>query len=324
METVTTFTAHAQQVIDIELRELQRLSSRLDHHFDASCELMLQCRGRVIVTGMGKSGHIAKKIAATLASTGTPAFFVHPAEACHGDLGMLTKQDVVLAISYSGETEELLNLLPLIKLFQLPLIAMTGNPRSRLGQNATQHLDIHVKQEACPLGLAPTSSTTVALVLGDALAICLLKARGFNSHDFARFHPGGALGRRLLMSVADLMHRGNELPRVTTQCTVANALIEITQKRLGMTLVVTDEQQLVGIFTDGDLRRLFEKGYDIHQTPIEVVMTKNYSSVTASMLAAEALAMMRSKQISALPVIDDQQHPVGVVHLHDLLKAGVV
>lgn len=324
MDTVTTFCTDAQQVIDIELNELTRLRARLNHHFDASCELMLNCRGRVIVTGMGKSGHIGKKIAATLASTGTPAFFVHPAEACHGDLGMLTKQDLVLAISYSGETDELLNLLPLIKLFRLPLIVMTGNLRSRLAQNATHALDIHVTQEACPLGLAPTSSTTLALVLGDALAISLLKARGFSSTDFARFHPSGALGRRLLMSVADIMHRDAEVPRVTQTCTVANALLEITSKRLGMTTVVDEQQHLVGIFTDGDLRRLFEKGYDIHQTLIETVMTKNYSFITPSMLAAEALGMMRTKQITALPVVNEQRMPVGIIHMHDLLRAGVV
>ena len=331
MTTITTIThvshvidycQYAQKVIEIELRELQRLPERLTEHFQGACERLMACQGRVIVTGMGKSGHIGKKIAATLASTGTPAFFVHPAEACHGDLGMLTRQDVILALSYSGETEELINLLPLIQLFKLPLIAMTGQRQSRLALAADYVLDTSVEQEACPLGLAPSASTSMSLVLGDALAISLLRARGFASEDFARFHPGGSLGRRLLMQVKDIMHQAEHTPKVHPNCSVAEALIEMTQKRLGMTTIVDAEEKLLGIFTDGDLRRLFERGHDIHQTHIGTVMTRECAVVTPQMLASDALSLMQSKQITALPVINEAQHTIGVIHLHDLIRAG--
>jgi arabinose-5-phosphate isomerase len=322
MSHVIDYCKHAQKVIDIELRELQRLPERLTAQFQGACECLMACQGRVIVTGMGKSGHIGKKIAATLASTGTPAFFVHPAEACHGDLGMLTKQDVILALSYSGETEELINLLPLIQLFKLPLIAMTGQAQSRLALAADYVLDTSVEQEACPLGLAPTASTSLSLVLGDALAISLLHARGFASEDFARFHPGGSLGRRLLMQVKDIMHQAEHTPKVSADCSVADALIEMTQKRLGMTTVIDSEEKLLGIFTDGDLRRLFERGHDIHKTRIGSVMTEACTVITPQMLASDALSLMKSKQITALAVINQAKQTLGVIHLHDLLRAG--
>lgn len=318
------FCQVGRDVIEIEQNAIRGLQASIDDNFQTACELMLNCKGRVVVIGMGKSGHIAKKIAATLASTGTPAFFVHPAEACHGDLGMITLQDVVLAISYSGETDEILNLLPLLRLFRLPLIAITGNPQSRLNQAAQCHLNVSVSQEACPLGLAPTASTTATLVMGDALAITLLRARGFSSHDFARFHPSGSLGRRLLMSVADVMHRNEQLPCVKKDCTIAKALMEITQKRLGMTTVVDDQGELIGVFTDGDLRRTLDKGFDIHTTYIADAMTHKCSTIIASVLAADALGIMRNKKITALPVIDDNNKPIGVVHMHDLLQAGVI
>ncbi|OGO93087.1 MAG: D-arabinose 5-phosphate isomerase [Coxiella sp. RIFCSPHIGHO2_12_FULL_44_14] len=318
------FCQVGHEVIHIEHNAIGLLFERIDANFQTACELMLNCTGRIVVMGMGKSGHIAKKIAATLASTGTPAFFVHPAEACHGDLGMITSQDVVLTISYSGETEEILYLLPLIRLFRIPLIAMTGNPTSRLGQAAFCHLNVSVNQEACPLGLAPTASTTATLVMGDALAISLLRARGFNHHDFARFHPSGSLGRRLLMSAADIMHKNEQVPQVTKYCPIVKALLEMTQKRLGMTTVVDENNQLIGVFTDGDLRRALDKGFDIHQTPIVEAMTHNCTTITPSLLAVDALTMMRTQKITALPVIDEARHPIGVVHMHDLLQAGVV
>ncbi len=319
------FCKTAQEVIDIEQSAIVSLRSRIDETFAGICHLILNSKGHVIVTGMGKSGHIARKLAATLASTGTPSFFVHPAEACHGDLGMISAEDIVLAISYSGETDELLNLLPLIHHSKVPLIAMTGNSASSLSRAASHRLDICVDQEACPLGLAPTSSTTATLVMGDALAITLLRARGFGANDFARFHPSGALGKRLLMRVSDLMHSEQDMPVVAPHTSIAKALIEITQKRLGMTTIVDmNDHTLQGVFTDGDLRRTLDKGYDIHTTSISIVMTKDCLTITDSMLAAEALNIMRGKKITTLPVINSDSKPIGVLHMHDLLRAGVI
>ncbi len=324
-KTNTDFCKIGQEVVDIEQKAIASLQNRIDSTFSKICDLILNTNGHVIVIGMGKSGHIGRKIAATFASTGTPSFFVHPAEACHGDLGMVSPGDIVLAISYSGETEELLNLLPLIQHQKTPLIVMTGNRKSSLTKAAKYTLDISVSKEACPLGLAPTSSTTATLILGDALAITLLRARGFGINDFARFHPSGSLGKRLLMRVADLMHSGQDMPTVMPNTSIAKTLIEITQKRLGMTTVVDPEDHtLLGIFTDGDLRRMLDKGYDIHQTPISTVMTENCLSITSSVLAVEALNIMRSKKITSLPVINEENKPVGVLHMHDLLKAGVI
>ena len=312
-----------KKVIKTELEAIQALSSRIGEDFSTACQLMLDCQARIVVLGMGKSGHIGRKIAATLASTGTPAFFVHPAEANHGDLGMLTHRDVILAISHSGETPEVLNLLPIIKRFQTPIIAMTGNPQSTVAQMATVHLDISVQQEACSLGLAPTSSTTVTLVMGDAIAIALLETRGFTSDDFARFHPGGILGRRLLLRVQDIMHTGNELPIVQDHCQLNEALIEITEKSLGMTAITDAQGYLVGIFTDGDLRRTLDQGHDVHQTPINAVMTKDSITIQPTLLAEEALSMMQKNQVTSLLITDHDNRPMGVIHMHDLLRAGV-
>jgi arabinose-5-phosphate isomerase len=285
---------------------------------------MLQCQGRVIVTGMGKSGHIAGKIAATLASTGTPAFFIHPGEASHGDLGMITRQDVVLVLSNSGETDEVLTILPIIKRLGVPLIAMTGNRASSLARFATTHLDVSVAKEACPLGLAPTSSTTVSLVMGDALAVSLLDARGFTHNDFALSHPGGSLGKRLLLSVSDIMHTGDNIPRVADTAFIGEALLEMTQKKLGMTAVVNNNDHLQGIFTDGDLRRMLEKNLDIHQTVVVTVMTSDCAVINEDILAAEAMQIMQQKKINALIVIDQQQKVTGALNMHDLIQAGIV
>lgn len=318
------FTQSAREVIAIEQEAIANLAQQLTDDFDRACETLLNCQGRVIILGIGKSGHIGRKIAATLASTGTPAFFIHPAEACHGDSGMISTQDVVIAISYSGETEELINLLPLIRLLKLKMIAITGNPNSTLSKNSSYTLNIRVKKEACPLGLAPTASTTATLVMGDALAVSLLKARGFNSHDFARYHPSGSLGKRLLMRVGDLMHSGTEIPTVFPTCTIATALMEMTEKRLGMTAIIDENHKLLGIYTDGDLRRTLDRGFDIHQHAINQVMTTHYTNVTESMLAVDALTLMREKKITILPVTTNQQIIIGILHMHDLLKAGVV
>jgi arabinose-5-phosphate isomerase len=278
----------------------------------------------VVVTGMGKSGHIAGKIAATLASTGTPAFFVHSGEASHGDLGMITAQDVVLALSNSGETEEVITILPIIKRLGVPLIAMTGNPASTLAKFATTHINVAVEQEACPLGLAPTSSTTAALVMGDALAVSLLEARGFTRDDFALSHPGGSLGKRLLLRVSDVMHVAEQIPVVLESAFISDALLEMTEKKLGMTAIVDEQNQVCGIFTDGDLRRMLSKNLDIHSTPITEVMTANCAVITADRLAAEAMQIMEQKKINALIVVDDQQHALGALNMHDLIRAGIV
>ncbi len=312
----------ARQVIETEAQSVANLATRIGETYADACRLLLQCKGRVVLIGMGKSGHIARKIASTLASTGTASCFVHPAEAGHGDLGMLSPGDVIIAISNSGETEEILTLLPIIKLLDIPIIAMSGKPDSTLANYATIHLNISVDKEACPLGLAPTSSTTAALVMGDAIAITLLEARGFQANDFARFHPNGSLGRRLLLKVDGLMHSGKNLPRVDEQCLMSEALLEITRKSLGMTTITDKDGNLCGIFTDGDLRRTLDQTVDIHATPITTVMTKSCVTINRNCLAAEALQIMEQHKITALVVTDNNQ-PVGVVHMHDLLRAGI-
>lgn len=311
-----------RKVIDIESQCVANLSARIGETYANACRLLLKCKGRTILIGMGKSGHIARKIAATLASTGTASYFVHPAEAGHGDLGMLTPGDVVIAISNSGETEEILTLLPIIKLLDIPIIAMTGNPTSSLAHYATLHLDISVNKEACPLGLAPTSSTTVALVMGDAIAITLLEARGFKAKDFARYHPGGSLGRRLLLRIEGLMHTDKNMPKVEESCLLSDALMEITKKSLGMTTIINAQGELCGIFTDGDLRRSLDQSVDIHQTPISKVMTKKCITISKNNLAAEALQIMEQYKITSLVVVEDKK-PIGVIHMHDLLRAGI-
>jgi arabinose-5-phosphate isomerase len=311
-------------VIHTETRAVSALVDRIDEAFVQACEFMLECEGRIVVIGMGKSGHIGGKIAATLASTGSPAFFVHPGEASHGDLGMITAKDVVLALSNSGETAEILTILPLIKRLGVPLLSLTGNRISTLAKAATVNIDVCVEKEACPLGLAPTSSTTAALVMGDALAIALLSLKGFSANDFARSHPGGRLGRRLLLLTRDIMHIGDEIPFVQTTATLSDALVEMTRKGLGMTTIVNNGLHVAGIFTDGDLRRVLDKGIDIHSTMITEVMTVHCKMVSASSLAVEALSMMQTHKIMALLVVDTQQKLIGVLHMHDLLRAGVV
>lgn len=315
----------ALAVIHTEAQAIEHLGDEIRKPaFIAACRLMLNCSGRVVVTGMGKSGHIAGKIAATLASTGTPAFFVHPGEASHGDLGMITAADVVLALSNSGETGEIVTILPIIKRLNVPLIAMTGNPRSTLAGAATAHINVSVEKEACPLGLAPTASTTAALAMGDALAVALLESRGFTEEDFARSHPGGALGRRLLLLIDDLMHTGDAIPVVNLDTPLSAALVEMSRKGLGMTAVVDAQGRLAGVFTDGDLRRAIDHRVDVHESPVSSVMTANCKTVQPGMLAAEALALMESTKINALPVINADRRLVGALNMHDLLRAGVV
>tara|TARA_R110001592_G_scaffold28990_6_gene105550 strand:+ start:1957 stop:2883 length:927 start_codon:yes stop_codon:yes gene_type:complete len=299
------------------------LADRIDESFERACTILLSCKGRVVVTGMGKSGHIGNKIAATLASTGTPAFFVHPGEASHGDLGMITAGDVVIALSNSGTTAELITILPLLKLLAVPVIALTGNPASELAITADVHLNVGVKEEACPLNLAPTSSTTVTLVMGDALAIALLEARGFTANDFAMSHPGGALGRRLLLKIDTIMHTGESIPSVQLGCALSRALLEMSSKGLGMTAVVDAKGALIGIFTDGDLRRAIDRGIDIHSSPIDDIMTRNCRTIRPGTMAAEALRIMEDNKITVLVAVDADHKPVGVIHTHDLLKAGV-
>ncbi|MCY1396164.1 Arabinose 5-phosphate isomerase KdsD [compost metagenome] len=318
------FIQSAQRTIRLEREAVDTLLARIGTDFTRACELLLACKGRVVVVGMGKSGHVGNKIAATLASTGTPAFFVHPAEASHGDMGMITRDDVVLALSNSGSTAEIVTLLPLIKRLGIALISMTGNPESPLAKAAMVNLDASVEQEACPLNLAPTSSTTVSLVLGDALAIALLEARGFTAEDFAFSHPGGALGRRLLLLVENIMHAGEELPQVALGTSLSSALLEMTRKGLGMTIVLNEDGTLAGIFTDGDLRRTLDKGLDVRQVSIDQVMTVHGKTARPEMLAAEALKIMDDHKISALVVVDEGDRPVGVLHIHDLTRAGVI
>ncbi len=312
-----------RRTIDLELQAIADLAGRIDEHFCRACEIILACEGRVVVVGMGKSGHIANKIAATLASTGSPAFFVHPAEASHGDMGMITRKDVVLALSNSGNTTEIVTILPLIKRINIPLISITGNITSPLAEAADANLDVSVAQEACPLNLAPTSSTTAALVMGDALAIALLEKRGFTAEDFAFSHPGGALGKRLLLKVGDVMLTGAALPTVAPDTLLHEALLEITAKGLGMTTVVDARGQLAGIYTDGDLRRTLDQQRNLHSTRISEVMTTGGKTVTAEMLAAEAMRIMEDNSITSLVVVDPDLRPAGVVHLHDLIKAGL-
>jgi len=318
------FKQLAKNVINIEQQAIAELLQYVDDSFEHACQLMFSCQGRVIVIGMGKSGHIGGKIAATLASTGTPAFFVHPGEASHGDLGMITKDDVVLTISNSGETSEVLAIIPVIKRIGAKLISMTGNTDSTLAKLADTHVCIKVSIEACPLGLAPTSSTTATLVMGDALAVALLNARGFTADDFALSHPGGSLGKRLLLRLSDIMHQGDRLPVISEKALIKDALVEMSLKGLGMTAVVNDEDKLVGLFTDGDLRRILDLKIDIHQDNIATVMTTSPSVAQADMLAAQALNIMEDKKINGLIIINENQQPIGAMNMHDLLRSGVL
>ena len=321
---MTDFVTSGKRVITIEQQALSDLSDRINAEFSRACELLIACTGKVVVSGMGKSGHIGHKIAATFASTGTPSFFMHPGEANHGDLGMLSKGDVLVAISNSGESSELVNLLPVVKRMQIPIIAMTNSQHSSLGKHADVVLDISVKQEACSLGLAPTTSTTVTLVMGDALAVALLDAKGFTSDDFALSHPGGSLGRKLLLSVEDIMLVGEQLPLVDGSSTVTQALLEISKKGLGMTGVVNNDGLLEGIFTDGDLRRILDARVDIHTTQVRTVMTVSGVTVEPHALAVSALNLMEQNKISAIFVLDSERKPVGAFNMHMLLQAGVV
>jgi len=320
----TDFCKLGLAVIENEASAIYSLQNRIDEKFAEACAAMIACEGRVIVMGMGKSGHIGGKIAATLSSTGTPAFFVHPGEASHGDLGMITKKDIVLAISNSGNTPEIVTLLPVLQRLQVPLIALTGNPNSPLATAASIHLNISVDKEACPLGLAPTTSTTVSLVMGDALAIALLDARGFTANDFALSHPGGQLGKRLLLKVEDVYHAGDAIPIVTDTTLIADALIEVSEKKLGMTCVVNQQGNLSGIFTDGDVRRCLNRHIDIHHTPIADVMSLNPLVIPPQTLAIDALNKMQANSVTSLIIVNESNKPVAVVHLHDLLKAGVI
>jgi len=318
------FKELAKNVITIEQQAIAELLQYIDDSFELACQLMFNCQGRVIVIGMGKSGHIGGKIAATLASTGTPAFFVHPGEASHGDLGMITKNDVVLTISNSGETSEVLAIIPVIKRIGAKLISMTGNIDSTLAKLADTHVCIKVSTEACPLGLAPTSSTTATLVMGDALAVALLNARGFTADDFALSHPGGSLGKRLLLRLSDIMHQGDRLPVVSHKVLIKDALIEMSLKGLGMTAIVNDNNVLVGLFTDGDLRRILDLKIDIHQDNIASVMTTLPTVAQADMLAAQALNIMEDKKINGLIIVNDNSQPIGAMNMHDLLSSGVL
>ena len=316
--------ATARRALAIEARAVEALLARLDDRFAAACRVCLECQGRVVVTGMGKSGHIARKIAATLASTGTPAFFLHPAEASHGDLGMITRGDAVLALSNSGETPELLLLLPHLTRLAVPLVVMAGKTDSTLGRAATVALDVSVPEEACPLNLAPTASTTATLAMGDALAVAVLEARGFTKQDFARSHPGGTLGRQLLLHVEQLMRTGDALPRVGPQTPLGEGLLEMSRKGLGMTVIVDDGNRILGVFTDGDLRRALDRHVDIHSATMSEVMTSPCKSIGPQDLAAEAVHLMEVHRITALPVADEQQRLLGALNVHDLLRAGVM
>ena len=316
--------ALGQAVIQTEQVELSALIKRIDNKFVDACNIILQCDGRTVVTGMGKSGHIANKIAATLASTGTPSFFVHPGEASHGDLGMITTDDVVIALSNSGETDEIVALLPVIKRLNTPLITLTGNPDSTLAKTSTVNIDVSVKKEACPLGLAPTSSTTATLAMGDAIAIALLESRGFSEDDFALSHPGGTLGRRLLLRVDDIMHTGEEIPRVNENASLSEALVEMSEKGLGVTTIVNKDGVVLGIFTDGDLRRALDSGADFKNCYVKDVMTKNGKQITVDSLAASALALMENHRINALVVVDKKNKLCGILNMHDLLRARVI
>lgn len=316
--------ALAREVLEIESRAVDALRSRLNEDFVAACQLCLNTRGRVVVTGMGKSGHVSNKIAATLASTGTPAFFMHPAEASHGDLGMITGQDLLLAISYSGETTEVVTILPLVKRMGAKLLSFTGNPDSTMAQAADVHLDVSVAEEACPLNLAPTASTTATLAMGDALAVALLKSRGFTAEDFARSHPSGMLGKRLLLRVADVMCSGDRIPAVRADASLSDGLMEMTEKGLGMTAIVDKNNRIQGVFTDGDLRRTLDTGIDIHKTVISDVMHANCKTTTADVLAAEALHILEENKITSLLVADDDNRLIGALNIHDLFREGLM
>ncbi len=323
--TDASLAASGRRVVEIEAQALQHLAARIQGEFSAACKLILTSKGRVVATGMGKSGHIARKIAATLASTGTPAFYVHPGEAGHGDLGMITDADVVLALSYSGESDELLTLLPVLKRQGNAVIALTGRPQSTLARESDVHLDVSVPAEACPLALAPTSSTTATLAMGDALAVALLEARGFTADDFARSHPAGSLGRRLLLHITDVMHAGDEVPRVSDSATLSEALVEMSRKRLGMTAVVDADNRLIGLFTDGDLRRTLDNAtLDVRTAMIRDLMTRAPRTIAAGQLAVEAAQLMETHKISALIVVDEAGLVVGALNIHDLLRARVV
>lgn len=316
--------ALASDVLSIEARAVFALRDRLNDDFAAACELCLATPGRVVVTGMGKSGHVSNKIAATLASTGTPAFFMHPAEASHGDLGMITSQDLLLAISYSGETAEVVTILPVVKRMGAKLLSITGNPKSTMALAADVHLDISVDEEACPLNLAPTASTTATLAMGDALAVALLKSRGFTAEDFARSHPSGSLGKRLLLRVSDVMHEGDRIPAVKSDVSLRDGLMEMTEKGLGMTAIVRDDMSVAGIFTDGDLRRALDEGADIHTTRISDVMHSKAKTTSPDVLAAEALRILEENKITSLLVTDDNDKLVGALNIHDLFREGLM
>jgi len=322
--TNSDLLALAAEVLDIESRAVERLKGRLDKSFINACQLCLDTPGRVVVTGMGKSGHVSNKIAATLASTGTPAFFMHPAEASHGDLGMITSKDLLLAISYSGETEEVVTILPVVKRMGARLISMTGNSKSTMAQAADAHLDISVSEEACPLNLAPTASTTATLAMGDALAVALLKNRGFTVEDFARSHPSGSLGKRLLLRVGDVMHSGDRIPAVNADVTLRDALLEMTDKGLGMTAIVSENRNILGIYTDGDLRRTLDTGADVRSTLISDVMHTDCITTAADVLAAEALRMLEENKITSLLVADEDNRLVGALNIHDLFREGLI
>lgn len=324
MQDIEKICELGRAVIQTEADAITALLSRIDQHFARACQYLLECQGRIIVIGMGKSGHIGKKIAATFASTGSPAFFVHPGEANHGDIGMITPKDVVLALSNSGETDEVLSLLPFLKRLDIPLICMTGNPNSSLSKAASVNIDVSVTKEACPLGLAPTASTTATLAMGDALAISLLQKRGFTAEDFALSHPGGTLGRRLLLRVDEIMHKEAAIPKVNQEALLKVALMEMTQKKLGMTTIVDKDNKLAGIFTDGDIRRAFDNNADVHSTQIHQIMTKNPKVIMLGTLAAEALHIMETYKITSLVVTDTHNTPIGIVHMHDILRAGVM
>jgi arabinose-5-phosphate isomerase len=316
--------AAGRRALTIEAEAVAAVCGRLDQAFAAACRTCLDCRGRVVVTGMGKSGHVAGKIAATLASTGTPAFFLHPGEASHGDVGMITREDVVLALSNSGETAEVLTILPLIKRMGVPLVSMTGNPASTLARESAVHLDVSVPAEACPLNLAPTASTTASLAMGDALAVALLEMRGFTPEDFARSHPGGALGRRLLLRVEDVMRTGGALPEVQAGTPLSGGLLEMSRKGLGLTAIVDEDRRVLGVFTDGDLRRTLDRQIDVHRTPMRDVMTERPKTVGPGELAAEAVRLMEQHRITGLLVVDGEGRLVGALNVHDLLRAGVM
>ncbi len=314
----------ARSVIDTEATAVASLTSRIDDTFVAACQAILDCQGRIVVLGMGKSGHIAGKVAATLASTGTPAFFVHAAEASHGDLGMITNDDVVVVLSNSGETDEVRQILPLLKRLGVSIIAMTGKPASTLASHSDVHINVAVDSEACPLGLAPTSSTTAALVMGDALAVSLLESRGFTAEDYARSHPAGQLGKRLLLDIQDIMHTGDKMPIVSETASLSEAIVEMTNKCLGMVAITDKEMKVQGVFTDGDLRRTFEQSFDPHQTVVREVMTRNSKTISAQALAVEAVKMMQQYKVQGLLVVDDDSRLQGVLNFNDLLQAGVV